>query len=113
MVVAEDISNPQGGILIRKHQSLNENMISVLLRSGIKEINVQDTTSAPALELILSEDLMSATLIIDPCGENCSDINSEMIVQALNQKKIVYGIDEERIQAIADQWNQKKQRIQT
>ncbi len=112
MVVAEDISNPQGGILIRKHQSLNENMISVLLRSGIKEINVQDTTSAPALELILSEDLMSATLIIDPCGENCSDINSEMIVQALNQKKIVYGIDEERIQAIADQWNQKKQRIQ-
>lgn len=112
MIITEDISNPRGGILIRKQQALSADIINVLQRLGISEINVEDTTSAPALDLILSEDLMSATLIIAPCNENPSDIDSGMIERALNQKKIVYGIDTERIGTIATQWNQKKQKIQ-
>lgn len=112
MIITEDVINPRGGILIRKQQSLSADIINVLLRLGIREINVEDTISAPSLELILSEDLMSATLIIAPCAENSSDIDSDMIERALNQKKIVYAIDTERIRTIAAQWNQKKQKTQ-
>lgn len=112
MIITEDISHPRGGLLIRKQQSLSAEIIDVLLRLGIREINVQDTTPAPVLKLVLSEDLMSATLFIDPSGENSSDINSDMIENALNQRKIVYGIDTERISIIADRWNQKKQKVQ-
>jgi len=112
MIITKDVIHPRGGILIRKQQSLSADMIDVLIRLGIREINVQDSTQAPALELLISEDLMSATLIIDPCGENSSDINSDMIEKVLNQRKIVYGIDPERISTIADQWNQKKQKVQ-
>ena len=60
MIITEDVINPRGGILIRKQQSLSADIINVLLRLGIREINVEDTISAPSLELILSEDLMSA-----------------------------------------------------
>jgi len=112
MIITEDVRHPRGGILIRKQQSLSTDMIDVLLRLGIKEINVQDTISVPALDLIISEDLMSATLVIDPCGENSSDINCEMIIKLLNQKNVVYGIDTEKITEIAVQWNQKKQKVQ-
>lgn len=112
MIITEDVSHPRGGILIRKQQSLSADIIDVLLRLGIRQIYVQDTISAPALEIILNEDLMSATLIIDPCGENSSDIDSAMIEQALNQKHIVYGIDTEKIETITIQWNQKKQKAQ-
>lgn len=112
MIITKDISHPRGGILIRKQQSLSADIINVLLRLGIRQINVQDSITAPALELVLSEDMMSATLVIDPCGENCSDINFDMINQALSQKKIVYGIDAEKIRTIAAQWNQKKLKTQ-
>lgn len=112
MIITEDVSHPRGGILIRKQQALSTETIDALLRLGIKEINVQDTTSAPAFDLIISEDLMSATLVIDPCGKNSSDIDCDMIINFLNQKKIVYGIDTENIMEIAAQWNQKKQKVQ-
>ncbi len=126
MIIAEDVSHPTLGVILRKLQPLSVETINVLIRLGIKEINVQDSSPAftkntadashrkpPVLQLILGEDLMSASLIIDPCDkENTSDLDSKMIRDALNQNKIVHGIDNNKIDTIVSQWNQKKQKIE-
>lgn len=125
MIIAEDVTHPRAGLLIRKQQLLTAELIPVLLKFGIKQINIQDSDSisknptviktdtvAPTLQLIIEENLLSATLILEPNGENTADISTEFIINALSQKKIKHGIDIEIIDSIVDKWNQEKSRIE-
>lgn len=125
MIIAEDICHPKGGFLAKKQQSLSTEMITVLLRLGIKKIYVQGTDppemdqntlshqqKSPGFELILQQDLMSASLIINPPDTDPADISAVMINQLLSAKKVVHGIDEELINSTVTQWNKQKTRLE-
>lgn len=124
MVIAEDIVDRRGGLLIKKKQILTAEAISVLMRSGTKMINVEDpvktksqttakpSQTSPAIQVILKKDLMAATLKLTSTGPDTADISKELILHELGMHRIVFGINTELIEKITASWNQNKQNIE-
>lgn len=123
MILAEDIIHPRKGILMKKKQQISPEMIPLLTRFGISKIVIidnqliQNTEKANQIEhttsdirLQISQDLMSATLII-----NSSDnyhLTVEDIRNLLIQKNIIHGIDETLIGLTVTQWNTHKKQTE-
>ncbi len=123
MITAEDISTPRGDILVKKGQTINNEMIAVLKRLGIRAIlvvtnkPVQNNTVTrqqivavpPELKVQISPNLLSAALSIEPKSINSTEITEDDILRFLQENGIVYGINREAISATIAKWKQRKQ----
>ena len=130
MILSEDIILPNGGVLIKKQHALTPEILMLLKKRGINQIRVSgiDTTekeeislqitpngspgdlpvTAPNIRIYLSEDLMSANLVIEPTGQNSPEITCEDLERALSSKGIISGVDKKALNGLVEKWRVRK-----
>lgn len=69
---------------------------------------IPDIAMAPRFSLVISNDLMGATLIIEPAGNSSTEITAEQIREFLLQNGINTGIDESIIHMAVKKWQEHK-----
>lgn len=72
-----------------------------------------ENTVPPVLAIRITPDAMSATLVIEPPpAGTASEINSDMILAALAEEEVVFGIDIPAIDRLIESWSRLKRRYE-
>jgi uncharacterized protein (DUF342 family) len=135
MTILTDVIGPGGIILAPANKVLSSDVIVLLSRNGIVQVDIQEirnTTPAvsqpppvqnidpeiirkqipPVLRVITSDDCMTATLIIEPTQPDSSDLSIEDVNKVLDSNNIVSGINANYVAAAVQNWNHKKRRYE-
>ncbi len=132
LTLITDVIGQNGFILASANSSLNTEMIVLLSRNGVINVDVEDnsnpvttTTSPrnpesqiiqkknlPSLRVIISDDAMNATLVIEPVGVDSADLTAENIMSTLVNSNVISGVDEKLIQSAVQNWNLRKRRYE-
>ncbi len=139
MTISTDIIGPGGIILVPANKVLNNEIIILLSRNGVAQVDIKEINNPtlitkvsttqpppvqsidpeiarkqklPTLRTIISDDNMTATLIIEPTLQDNSDLTIEDIRNVLSSNKITTGINENYVTAAVQNWNQKKKRYE-
>ncbi|HEX2959484.1 MAG TPA: FapA family protein [Chitinispirillaceae bacterium] len=135
MTVSTDIIGPGGIILLPANKTLNNENILLLSKNGVVQVDIKEidastpaaaqnplpenidqeimrTRKLPSLHINVSDDAMTASLIIEPTDQDNSDLTIEDIRTALDNYKIISGINEKVIESAVQNWNCKKRRYE-
>lgn len=132
MVLANDVTL-SGSILLNKGSSLDTSSIDLLKSCDINDIDVsekgaQPVESAPSAEsasckpifhsdppqitVIIHSDATAAQLVVEPTSEEMQPLDRSMILEALREKGVIYGINETRIDELVEQWRKLQRRYE-
>lgn len=132
MTLTTDVIGQNGFILAPANSSLNSEMIFRLSRNGVSIVDVIENSNSltsavspqisepqiiqkkilPSLRVIISDDAMNATLVIEPVEADNADLTEEDIVSTLANSNVTSGSDEILIMAVVQNWNLRKHRYE-
>jgi uncharacterized protein len=125
MTVAEPIVLPDGTLLVEKSTPLTSEIIIRLTLTGITGItianpetpSIPDSTAAVGkavqrVQVFISEDAMSARIVIEPRCEQSEELTSDFLRRTLEENGVVYGIDEPKLLEFTQRWNAVKERFE-
>lgn len=127
MILATDVIGQNGFILAPANSALNSEMIFLLSRNGVATVDVKENDypltpaispqilqkkNMPSLRVIISDDAMNATLVIEPVETDNADLTAEDIISTLAKSNITSGSDQKLIMAVVQNWNQRKHRCE-
>jgi len=90
----------------------NKNTPGHLSRSHGRNIPQSLNAVQPFIRIELSEDLMSAKLIIEPMSVNSSEITVKMLHEELRKNGITFGVNESKLTEAVSAWKKSKQRYE-
>lgn len=126
MILSKDVFLSNGNMLIRNKKTLTPEIIQLLKKHRIEYIEIYENSDTenkgnkqkdfsmpkkfPRIKVIINEDAMDASLIIEPPDIDTEDISYEYLVQILKENDICFGIKEPVLKNIVEQWNKNKKR---
>lgn len=126
MILSKDVFLSNGNMLIRNKKTLTPEIIQLLKKHRVEYIEIYENSDTenkgnkqkdfsmpkkfPRIKVIINEDAMDASLIIEPPDIDTEDISYEYLVQILKENDICFGIKEPVLKNIVEQWNKNKKR---
>lgn len=140
MVLASDVFMTNGTVLVHADQTLTPQLIDILKRRNITEVEISDKQPAekpvqadqtqqstaekapdaapqpdaavpPKLLVTIADNQMSADLTVEPVEAANQSLSVEQIISALNAQGIIFGLDEKQLGAIASTFNKSKKKF--
>lgn len=134
-MVSKDVVLPDGNVLLKQKQTLTIDMITQLIKHAVMSVEIVDKSDdlvdtlsevsfsaeaqkipdipvAPNITIFVREDVMSASLVVEPAGALSKEISFEQLKAALTEKGVVSGIDEHALRGVVETWHEHKRRIE-
>lgn len=135
MILTQEVILPNGAIAAAAESRLTENLIGKLRKNGIRTLEIGSDTQQnsetpvdsekssdedsrpplnrcvePDVRVLVAEDAMSVAILIEPAGAPDETLSPETLKSALDHQGVVFGFDPEKIERIAEDWNQTRTR---
>jgi uncharacterized protein len=135
MVLANDVTL-SGSILLNKNTPLDASSIDLLIRCSITDVEISEESTHPVessppvpeesetlaepvfhsnpprITVTVHTNATAAQLVVEPTTGEMQSLDRTMILEALREKGVVYGIKETRIDKLIERWCKLQRRYE-